>query len=134
MRGAGRPSFMDLTQRPIVRCSIRLVAAARSGLEATPVKNRYVPAAVADQFARLQGTCRLGHTDAADAQHEGEELLRDVEAVCVRAILRHQEPPRKPRLDHMKTCTAGRLRELAHMDEHIAVDFALQRRTAPEPV
>src|SRR5204863_9154870 len=110
MRGAIRSSVMDLTQRPIIRCSIRLVAAARSGLEATPVKNGDVATAVADQFARLQGTCRLGHTDAANAQHEGEELLRDVEAICVRAILRHQKPPRKPRLHQMKARTARRLR------------------------
>src|SRR5437867_4179434 len=64
-----------LTEDPIVRCSICLVAAARSGLEPSPIKNSDVAAAVTDQIARLQGTRRLSDADAAHAKHEGQKLL-----------------------------------------------------------
>ena len=50
----------------------------------------------------------------------------------MRAILGHQQPAGKPCLDHVESRTARGLRELAQMDEHIAVDLALQRRAAPE--
>src|SRR6266576_1434090 len=94
-----------LIEGPVIRCSIRLVAAAGSGLEPAPVENGDVAAAVTDQFALLQRARRLGDTDAADAQHEGQEFLRDVKVVRVRAILGHQQPTSKPRLDHVEART-----------------------------
>src|SRR5437016_5877994 len=121
-----------LTEDPIIRCSICLVAAAGSGLEPTPIKNSDVAATVTNQIALLQGTCRFSDADAADAKHEGQEFLRDVEGVRVRTILGHQQPAGKPRLNHVKSRTARGLRELAQMDEHIAVNLASQRRAAPQ--
>ncbi len=50
----------------------------------------------------------------------------------MRAILRHQQPAGQPRLDHVEARAGRRLRELAQMNERIAVDLALQRLAAPE--
>ena len=97
-----------------------------------PVKNRDIAATVMDQTALLQGPGRLGYTDSPDAKHQGQEFLRDTKGVRVRAILGHQQPPGKPRLDHVEARTGCRLRELAQMDEDIAVNVALQRLAVSE--
>src|SRR5208282_215255 len=55
-----------------------------------------------------------------------------MEVVRVRAILGHQQPAGKPRLDHVEASTSGSLRELAYLDKDISVGFALQRLTASE--
>ena len=98
---------------PIVRFPIRLVAPAGRGLESAPVEHGDVAAAVADQAGALQGTRRLGDADPADTEHQGQEFLRDVEGVGVRAILGHQQPAGEPRLDHVEARAGRRLRELA---------------------
>ena len=53
-------------------------------------------------------------------------------AFGVRAILGHQQPAGEPGLDHVEARAGRRLRELAQMNEDIAVDLALQRRAASE--
>src|SRR5207253_9642258 len=98
-----------LTEDPIVRFSICLVAPAGSGLESTPVQNGDIAAAVMDQVAPLQGARRLGDADSADAKHEGQVFLRDLEVVRVGAILGHQQPARQPRFDHVEARTGRRL-------------------------
>jgi len=55
-----------------------------------------------------------------------------MERIRVCAILRHQQPARKPCLDHMEARTARGLRKLAQMDVDVAVDPVLQRRAAPQ--
>jgi len=74
-----------LTEDPIVRFSIGFVAPAGSGLESAAVEHRDVVAAVTDEPTFLRGACRLRDANAADAKHQGQELLRDMEAVGVRA-------------------------------------------------
>src|SRR6202158_2816936 len=121
-----------LTEDPIVRFPICVVASAGSGLESKPVKNRDIAAAVMDQTALLQRSRRLGDADSADAEHQGQDFVRDTEGARVRAILGHQQPAGKPLLDHMKARAGRFLGELAQMDEDIAVNLALQRPAASE--
>ena len=78
-----------LIEDSFVRFPIGAVAPAGSGLESTPVENRDIAAAVLDQIPPLQGTGRIGDADSADAEHEGQEFLGDMESVGVCTILRH---------------------------------------------
>jgi hypothetical protein len=127
-----RSMRLSLGEYSIVRFPICFVASAGSGSESTAVKYSNVPAAVVDQTLLLQGSRRPSDPDAADTKHESQVFLGNMEGVRVRAILRHQQPARKSCLDDVKARTGGSLRELAHVNKGIAIDFALQRRTAFE--
>ena len=60
-----------------------------------------------DGFCTATLQCDGGsrNADAAYAEHIGQELVSDVEAVGVSAILGHQQPPRQTRTDAVKPLT-----------------------------
>jgi hypothetical protein len=55
-------------------------------------------AAATDESALMQRTRRPGDADSTDPEHEGEELVCDMERVRTRAILRHQQRAARARL------------------------------------
>ena len=116
-----------VAEDPIIGLLIRLVTLARRALESAPVEHCDLAALVMNEVAPLQRARRLGHANPADAKHLGQKLLRDMKRRSVSAILKHQQPARQSRLDHVEARAGGRLLELAQMDEDITVDFAPQR-------
>src|SRR3954452_19502859 len=94
-------------------CSpVGLVTFASGCLETTAVQDRDVAAVIADEDPVLQRSGGLGDADPTHAQHMPEKLVREMNCVRVRAVLSHQQPAGKTRLDHVEARTGGRLREL----------------------
>ena len=115
-----------LIESSSIRFPILAVAAAGSGLESTPVENRDIAATVVNQISLLQRTCRIG----THAEHEGQELLRDMKRVSVCTILGHEQPPGEACLYHMEARASRRPGKLAQSEEDIATDLVLQRMAA----
>jgi hypothetical protein len=78
------------------------VTGASGTLEPPHIQNRYLAAAIPNQFAALQRGCGAGHAYAANSQHQCEEFMREVKMVRLRTVPRHQKPPGQARVDAMK--------------------------------
>src|SRR5258706_16334853 len=102
-----------LVECPLVDREVRLVAAARRGLEPGTVADPDVAARIADEVAALERARRLRNAHAPHAEHHREELVGDVEGRGMRAIRRHEHPPGEALLDDVEAVAPRRLRELA---------------------
>src|SRR5258706_14265236 len=82
-RGDSRCSSR-LPEHEVVGVEVGAVAAARRGLEPGAIEDRHLAARIDDELAPLQRARRLGDADAAHAEHEGEELVGDMEGLRMR--------------------------------------------------
>src|ERR1700719_1036860 len=117
-------------QNFLVRFSIGGVAAAGGRLETAAVQYLDVAAMIFYESVMLQHAGGGGDADAAGAEHVGEEFVGDVKTVGVSSILRHEQPTRQARLDLMKAQTGRGRRQLHHHHVYVAIEAALQGRTA----
>jgi len=120
------------SQNTIVQLVRGEVTTARTRFQTLAVEDRDLAAAVADQRLPLQGRRCLRYTDATHAEHVGENLVRCVEVIRARAIVRHQQPPCQASLDDVEANAGCRLRDLLHLDVRVAVEPEPQRRAALE--
>ena len=77
----------------------RLVALAGRVLQPHARENADLTANVADELSFSQRACGDGDRTSTHAQHVGEELVREVEMIRVRAVMRHQQPACRPCFD-----------------------------------
>ena len=72
----------------------------------------HVAASIADQAAALETTGGFVDRFAADADHVGENLLRDHKFIHLHTILRHQQPAGEARIGRVKAVADGGARQL----------------------
>jgi hypothetical protein len=87
---SSRGERQQLTQDPGVSFLDHRVTLASSGFQATPVEDRELAAAVADQLALAQRVGGSSNAGAPNAQHVGHEFMSDVEFIGVGPIAGHQ--------------------------------------------
>ena len=90
----------------------QLITFTRRLREAPPIKYCDLPSAAFDQTGTFQlpGTIRNGRP--LNAQHFGEQVLRDRESVIVTAVTHHEEPTRQPLLEAVRTVARYRHHDL----------------------
>lgn len=106
------------------------VAAAGRGFQAGAVQHRHIAAVVFDEAAALQGIGGSRDADPAHAQHIGQEFVRHVEVVGMRAVLAHQQPAGQALGGLVKAQAGGRSGLLRHQHIEVTVHAALQRQAA----
>lgn len=100
-----------------------LVTLARRGLEPRAGKDGDLTAAIMNESSFLKRSRGNGNRTPSHSEHIREELVREVEVICMRAVVRHQKPAHQPRFDIVELGAGSRLGQLSH--EHIQV--AVQR-------
>ncbi len=73
------------------------------------MEDLYPASVVLDEAAALQSAGDHGHGGPARSQHHGQEVLRESEFFCLRAILRHEQPAREPLFRFMQAVATGDL-------------------------
>src|SRR5215208_3856334 len=92
---SGRPLLLNSRSAEFVELvADGEVALARGCLQAVAVHDGDAAAAVADESGLLEGTGALGDRGAADAEHLGEEVLGDLEAVGADPVIGLRQPSR----------------------------------------
>src|ERR1700682_4736201 len=83
----------------------QLITLTRSRHEALPIKYRDLLSTARNQTGTFQlpGSIRDGWP--LDAQHFGEQALRDPQCVIVTAVTHHQQPTRQPLLEAVRPVT-----------------------------
>jgi len=109
-----------------------LVTRAGGSPEARHVQNPQFTARVVDQMASLQGARRPRDADAPQAQHMGEELLRQGKLLRADAIAGHEQPAGQARFRLVKAITGCGLRNLCHQCVGVTVQRLLQGRISVE--
>src|SRR5579871_241668 len=96
------------------------IAGARGGFEALAVEDMDLAAAIADELPALQ--VRRGHRDTAPAytEHIGEKLMREVEMIGMRAVVRHQQPASQTWRELVKAHARRGSRQLRHQQIQVA--------------
>lgn len=98
------------------------------GLQTGPVQHGDVAAARGDQSAGSEVAKRDRDTRPARAKHEGDEVVRKGEAVALRAILDHQQPPRQSFRDGAQSIRERRVLGLHGKDMDEATEDISQGR------
>lgn len=106
------------------------VTTARRLFEAATVEHFDIAADITNQAGFLHDAGRRGDAAAAHAKHVGEKLVRQLEMVPTRSVMRHQEPARQPVADIMKARASGGLTELQQQQVDMLPQYPVQRRTA----
>src|SRR5438270_13521270 len=79
--------------------SNQLVTLTRCLREARPVEYRDLPPAALNQTCTFQFPGGICDGWPLDAQHFGEQILRDWQCIIIAAVAHHQQPTRQPFLD-----------------------------------
>jgi len=87
------------------------VALAGDVFEGGAIEDADLAAVVVDEIAAFEDCCGDGDGGSPAADHLGQELLGEVEAILADAIGHHEKPARKTRLDVMEAVAGG---DLAH--------------------
>jgi hypothetical protein len=98
-----------------VKCdtlSDQLITFTRRLCEALSVKYRDLPSAALNQTGAFQIPGSNGDGWPLDAQHFGEEILRNLQCVLVIAVTHHEQPTRQPLLEAVCTVASHRHHDL----------------------
>src|SRR4051794_2785644 len=88
------------------------IAFAGAGLQSFAVEDCDLAALRLNPTAILQRFQHLGDASPADAQHEGEEFVREINRVGIHAVLRHEEPATTTLGNGMQSVAGGALHGL----------------------
>src|ERR1017187_4015100 len=72
-----------------------VIAGARGGLEALAIENPHAPFPARDQVLATEFAGGDRHRCPPDAQHPGQERLRQLEVVRPDAVMDQEQPPRE---------------------------------------
>ena len=81
----------------------QLITFARFRDETMPIKYRDLPSAAHDQTGTFELPGSIRDRWPLDAQHFGEQALRDPQCVIVTAVTHHEQPTRQPLLEAVRT-------------------------------
>src|ERR1019366_2610260 len=90
----------------------QLITFTRSRHEALPIKYRDLPSAARNQTGTFQLLGGIRDAWPLDAQHFGEQALRDLQCVIVVAVTHHEQPTRQPLLEAVRTVARYRHHDL----------------------
>src|ERR1700704_1370255 len=90
----------------------QLITFARFLNEPLPIKDRDLLPAALNQTCTFQVPRSIRDGGSLDAQHFGEQVLRDRQRVIVAAVTHHQEPTRQSLLEAVRTVARDRYHHL----------------------
>ena len=91
----------------------RRIALAGRSFESCPIRDvDRATMSVADESGFLQSASDDRHRRTANAEHDGQELVRQLQLVAAHPIRRHQQPPATPLLGGMQYVAGARLLDL----------------------
>ena len=116
-------------------CANQQIAFARSADEPVAIANGHALPPAFNETRTLQGPSRIGDRRSVYSQHFRQQILGDGQAVLVMPVAHHEEPPRQPRFEVVRTVAGCRyhylLEKCVHMSEHeIAKGQVLYRERA----
>ena len=104
----------------------QLVTFARGRHQTLPINYRDLSPAASNQTGAFQLVGSFGDGWPLDAQHFGEQALRDPQCFIITAVMHHEQPTRQPLLEPVRTVARYRHKDLLKKGLDISVHETLE--------